>query len=650
MKNILLFIFVLNLGLIVNAQSTKRTMSTKAPKQLVHEPTAGEAVSSSLSEQLTETYDLSDRSVTIIPIGSSGNIYSVLGNGRTCVWADPNINSVVFTHRMVNAPTGSYGSSRVAYDVSTDKGGDGSWSTNVQVYEPLGPGASYPEAAGRYPQGAIINPEGNTNPEDATFTYFIPTIVDQNDIWGGYAYGTNALTAVDPADATQTNVTSDENYFREVPNAFTVTLQGETWMADPNYDVTAENYLGQVIMNKGSLNVDGDIEYEEWLLDVLAEGDGINDTKIAFSPDGQIGYLLVMGEAASEPQAYTNYHPVLYETTDGGDTWSETANHCQLGGVDGLTEVKEFITDEVLEEYYDAGFNRDEIPYNMGFHADMVVDHKGDAHITGLIACASEDGTWYPNPGAMGTFHIWYNRENDQWGSEFLYANKTFDGDLGDVTMYNRPQIATSITGGAVFISWLDTDIEDEEGNVYPDFYCVGKSLSDIGIYTDVQIVTQFTGAMYSAFFGTMSHYVFMEIDGGTDIYTLPIVYAHMLDPQDPLAEVQYKYIDGVTLTLPHWDPGIGIEGNESLISNVKQNFPNPSLGNTTVEVELTKAANLSIEVTNLVGQVVYAESKGNVTAGDHEFTLNTENYTTGVYFYTVNSNNSLITKKMIVK
>ncbi len=644
MKKILLIAIATVVGMSTYAQGNFQKMSTKFEKRAIVD-NVNDVSTNTNGTQLTEAqnYTNGDRSVTIMPIGSSSNVYSILGNGRTYVWADPNVNSVVFTHRMLNEAD-TYGNSRVAYDVSWEGGAADTWTSNIHVYDPLGPGGDYPDAAGRYPQGAIVNPAGNTNPDNAYYTYFIATLDNTNDNWGGYGYGSNVLTAVDPANPTQNNVGSSGDYLRLIPRALTVTQQGVSWMVDESYDAAADEYQGKLIMNKGTINGDGEIEYEEWTIDVLAAGDGINDIKVAFTPDGQTGYILVMCEEANNQVPYTNYHPVLFETTDGGDNWSTTPIHCQLGGTDGLAAVKEFVADEVLDDIYGAGWNRDEIVYNMGFHADLVVDAEGNAHVTGLVTCA-DDGGWYPTGDASATFHLIYNRTDEAWDGRFVFLNKTFDGDLGDVTMYNRPQIGTDKDGNYLFISWLDTDIEEETNNLNPDIYCVGYDVRK-DEYTEIGIVTQFTEAMYSAYFGTMSHYTFSEVNGNETTCTIPFVYAHMDDPQDPIADIQYKYIDGWSYTFEY----IGVNNNVEAIANVKQNYPNPVSGSTTIEVDLLKSANLSVEVTNLIGQTVYQENRGNVSQGMHKFEIDASSYSNGVYFYTVKTNNSLVTKKMIVE
>ncbi len=95
----------------------------------------------------------------------------------------------------------------------------------------------------------------------------------------------------------------------------------------------------------------------------------------------------------------------------------------------------------------------------------------------------------------------------------------------------------------------------------------------------------------------------------------------------------------------------VGIE-NSQLISdaNVSQNYPNPASGSTVVNVTLPEAANLSFEVTNLMGQVVYTADKGAVASGMHTFTFDASNIGSGVYFYTVKAGDSSVTKKMVIE
>ena len=377
MKRLLLFIsLILTISLFAQTQKYQ-AISTKAPQEaLLMEAPSNNASEYSMSDVEKESLKSSTNlSGTFIPIGVAGNAYSTLGNGRTALWADPMINSVAFTHRMTGG-TEVEGNSRVAYDVSTD--GGATWQTDNQVYTPTGPdpGTGYPMAGGRYCQGAIINPAGNTDPANAYYTYFIAALIGQNNIWGGYGWGSNGLIQL-PPEATQTNWESAGDIWRLIPNAYHVTQQGIAWYVDESspFDGSAHVYNGNLLLGRGEI-IDGEVQYVEEVVSFLEEGEAFNDFKIAFAPDGQTGYILAMTESVSDPIDNTNYHPVFLKTEDGGESWSDPI-HIQFGGEDGIESIKNYIPDSIivqLDYYADWDGDRDELIFNMGFHVDMVVD------------------------------------------------------------------------------------------------------------------------------------------------------------------------------------------------------------------------------------------------------------------------------------
>ncbi|MCX6271406.1 MAG: T9SS type A sorting domain-containing protein, partial [Bacteroidetes bacterium] len=89
------------------------------------------------------------------------------------------------------------------------------------------------------------------------------------------------------------------------------------------------------------------------------------------------------------------------------------------------------------------------------------------------------------------------------------------------------------------------------------------------------------------------------------------------------------------------YKPGfVGINEQPSLVNAISQNFPNPCIGKTQVNVSLNKAAELSMVVTDMLGNTVLRINKGAVAQGIHTFTLNVAHLTAGIYFYTVMANN----------
>lgn len=95
---------------------------------------------------------------------------------------------------------------------------------------------------------------------------------------------------------------------------------------------------------------------------------------------------------------------------------------------------------------------------------------------------------------------------------------------------------------------------------------------------------------------------------------------------------------------------GLAEESSNEKSVVVKQNFPNPVNGTTSIRVKVEESANLSLELTNMVGQKVLSQDKGNVNTGSHEFVIDATNLQAGIYFYTVTAGGTKVTKRMIVR
>jgi hypothetical protein len=110
------------------------------------------------------------------------------------------------------------------------------------------------------------------------------------------------------------------------------------------------------------------------------------------------------------------------------------------------------------------------------------------------------------------------------------------------------------------------------------------------------------------------------------------------------------------TCTIEHrqlpidWAVNQGVPTPASKKIFVSQNFPNPVSGTTTFNVNLDKAANVIVEVSDVTGQKVMTINNGFITSGAHQLTIDASHLNTGLYFYTVNINGQSFTHKMIVE
>ena len=79
------------------------------------------------------------------------------------------------------------------------------------------------------------------------------------------------------------------------------------------------------------------------------------------------------------------------------------------------------------------------------------------------------------------------------------------------------------------------------------------------------------------------------------------------------------------------------------------QNYPNPFNPKTTVEFEIPNSGLVSLDVYNVLGQKVETLFKGFKKAGSYKVDFNASNFASGVYFYKLESNGLILTKKMVL-
>ena len=581
--------------------------------------------------------------ISIVDLGGSANAFGLYNGGRTALWADPITNSVAFFHRMLIPPGSGYG----AYDISKD--GGNTWTNNIQIYNPtIAPGAN-----ARYPQGVIYNPAGNTNPDNAYVSAFFPTLDGSNagaGSWGGYG---GTTTKIDGSATSQVSWPSAPPIRQNVPDGMTINpVTGDIFVTDRSMiDGLGNQYVDTLVITRGIFNAEtGVYEYEQtpFYAPVASYGTVVADNKVAFGPDGMIGYILTLSDNGQDPFATgQGYYPILYKTTDGGLTWDENAITVPLGGPDGIPGiVNDLLTDDQIAELFEAPVPaRDEIGYTTAFTSDLVVDMYGNPVISVVVGVAAS--TAYSIVSASGFFasyNIFSQDGGETWLGQKLGTNlKTFRGEWGDVSEDNRSQATVTYDGSKVFFSWLDTDFEGQTDNLQPDIFCVGWDPQE-NKYTPVVNVTFLSDAWLQAYMGTASYYAF--VDG--DNYLVPFAYQDM-DPTDPGLPVQYKYIkDFMFKNSEFVNPGVS--KIENTVAGVSQNFPNPFSGVSQVEVSLAKSAKVSLEVYNIVGQKVYEIPARNLGEGTHTFQINATSLKSGIYTYSVIANGERTTRKMMVK
>jgi len=110
------------------------------------------------------------------------------------------------------------------------------------------------------------------------------------------------------------------------------------------------------------------------------------------------------------------------------------------------------------------------------------------------------------------------------------------------------------------------------------------------------------------------------------------------------------------TLVINNWFgypvPPDNVEQIENLLPSdfiLEQNYPNPFNPTTKIRYSITEYSSVSLKVFNLLGEEIETLFNGEQSAGVYEATFDASQLTSGVYFYTLKTDNFSSSKKMIL-
>ena len=114
-------------------------------------------------------------------------------------------------------------------------------------------------------------------------------------------------------------------------------------------------------------------------------------------------------------------------------------------------------------------------------------------------------------------------------------------------------------------------------------------------------------------------------------------VHIYYRQPQRPDVLKRPKLT--ITYTIP---TGIGTNTEIPSTYYLEQNYPNPFNPVTSINFGLPKSENVKLSVYNELGMEVEVLFNGTKAAGNHSVSFNAEDYSSGIYFYKITTNNYL--------
>ncbi len=340
---------------------------------------------------------------------------------------------------------------------------------------------------------------------------------------------------------------------------------------------------------------------------------------------------------------------VVMKSDDGGDSWERI-------------------------EFFDFPWNGGPLPddterFGSGDGNNAIaLDNEGNAYVVFGRQCHRQEG-------GAGYYYFWTNG--------LVYWDETLDPldtvTVGATTIWEVPE---SLEEGGYLAAKLDVPFDSMAYEEYATYQNGVTSMPQITINEFDDIFISYSGLAPGFVSNDMNYrhvYGVWSFDGGEtfeepvdytgDIYHMfsecvfpslapypydgqyHIIYQTSTSPGIALRYEIHEVIDNNIVDLPV-GINVGDDDNQAVsdISYVSQNYPNPFKNQSMVQVNTTKACNLKMVITNIVGKQIAVIDKGRVNAGMHYFTIDANNLTNGVYFYTIFSGDNAQTRKMIVE
>ncbi len=113
----------------------------------------------------------------------------------------------------------------------------------------------------------------------------------------------------------------------------------------------------------------------------------------------------------------------------------------------------------------------------------------------------------------------------------------------------------------------------------------------------------------------------------------------------------QYIVQSGFWYQSPHFITGMDRQYSNEIPAQfvLDQNYPNPFNPYTTIRFGIPVAANVTIELYNIIGQKIACLFEGKKAPGYYQVKVDAGNLASGIYLYTVRAKNYSGVKKMVV-
>jgi photosystem II stability/assembly factor-like uncharacterized protein len=335
---------------------------------------------------------------------------------------------------------------------------------------------------------------------------------------------------------------------------------------------------------------------------------GLSYTGVKALAENSKGYLFA--------STFSNDSGGIFRSTNKGESW-ERVLPSNTENISIATGPNDEIVAVGADGYYnfikistDDGLNWNDISYGTGGAYSVAINSAGDIFVTrngGLDRKLANDTVWTNCPGASSGIYAAIHIASNG----YIYTDYTRSTDNGETwTTNNNPTFITSYA-------------ENSLGHLF-----IGTSNLGQGVYRS----TDYAETPWE------------QINTG-----LPIMDIHSVgvDDQDYL----YAGSWGMSMFKTTTSTITSVENNKFKPTSfyLEQNYPNPFNNTTIIRYSIPKEGIVTIRIYNILGEEVTTLVNEQKEAGNYQATFNSDQFTSGVYFYQIKAGEFTQTKKMIL-
>ena len=680
---------VVNMKEKMAAKNLLKTEKQKASKQIV-------AKSSNLTTTPSQKGGLSVASFSAF--SSSFNIYGVISSYAKPLHYNDNLNAVSFIQRKSGTYTGSP-NDNTGVIVAMVSGNWGTTWDSTCIY-------SASTHFGRYPQGALYNPSGNTSIANA---YAVGSGITTDGVnWTGNWFASKKLAVA--GSTLYNNVASQtpgaqqffntngpfgptvfsNDYAQYGFNASDDGIIKSMGILCESPDAVPLNVRGAVIQT-GNFNA-GVFTWktDSFLPPIAVQTDGYlqmnNNAMMAWNETGTVGYVVFIGSKIGATLSNKGWQPLVYKTTNSGNSWA------QIPSIDFNTAPFQLIKKRLDVIPTNTTLV---IPFFNPFEGmDCAVDANNKLHIAAVIASTASDNIdslaytneytteQYVWPHGNNKHPYLYDFMTDGTGPwTFLtvdslnteapssvsgnpgFSDNPWDDDAGKVTSDSRIQLSRTPDGQNIIYTYAESDTNSTIGgkkwntlpNVKARMWSNAVPLSGSPLSVTELNITK-PGSASIPYITNRAMFHFTSPSSGTatianagNSYTvdviLPLTITNSLPYIQGASNTHYYSTNNLKFVFPA--PNAINENTKDAIQFSL--YPNPTTKNCFIDINLIESSNLEITVLNYLGQVLKQKSY-NANFGKNEIEVDLNNVQSGIYFVNIKNGKFTTTKKLIVE